>query len=66
MRVNKEHPKYKEYIKKCEDLAERQRKETAAIPPSGGQDGPLEGVYRKYLKELETLKREYSYLFMED
>lgn len=66
MPINKSHPKYKEYLGKCEDLAERQSQEANAVPYSGGQDGPLEDVFRKYLNELKALKKEYAYLFTEE
>ena len=65
MVIDKNHPKYQEYIKKCRDLAERQRAEADSVPYSGGQDGPLEDVYRKYLNELRALQKEYEVLFIE-
>lgn len=64
--INKKHLKYKEYIEKCKDLAERQKAEADSIPYSGGQDGPLGDVYRKYSKELKKLKKDYAFLFVED
>lgn len=66
MGINKSHPIYPEYIRKCEELAKRGMAETSAVPYSGGQDGPLGDVYRKYLNELKALQREYRYLFIED
>lgn len=66
MAIDKEHPKYQEYIKKCMDLAERQRAEADMVPYSGGQDGPLGDVFRKYLNELKALQKEYAYLFTEE
>ncbi len=66
MMVDRNHPKYAEYREKCEDLAKRQRVEADSVPYSGGQDGPLGDVYRKYSAELKRLKHEYSFLFAED
>lgn len=64
--INKKHPKYKEYIEKCKDLAERQEAEADSIPYLGGQDGPLVDVYRKYSKKLKKLQKDYAFLFVED
>lgn len=66
MAVNKSHPMYQEYIRKCKELAKRGQEEVAEVPYSGGQDGPSGDVYRKYLNELNSLKQEYRYLFSED
>ncbi|MCI9579515.1 MAG: hypothetical protein HFF98_11830 [Oscillibacter sp.] len=66
MAIDKSHPMYQEYIGKCKELAKRGQEEAAKVPYSGGQNGPLGEVYRKYLHELNALKREYRSLFSED
>jgi len=66
MAVNKSHPKYKEYIEKCEEIAQRQKDELLQIEPTHGFDGPTTAVYKKHFKELKALQKEYSFLFEDD
>lgn len=64
--IDKTHPLYPEYIRKCEELVQRGQKEVSKTPYSGGQDGPVADVHRRYLHELRALQEEYTYLFTED
>ena len=66
MTVDKAQPLYPEYIRKCEELAKRGQKEASKIPYSGGQDGPLTAVHKKYAQELKKLQKEYACLFTEE
>lgn len=66
MSVNRKHPKYLEYLQKYEDLVMRGREETESVSASGGKDGPLAEVHRKYMDKLKHLRQAYSYLFTED
>lgn len=64
--IDKTHPLYPEYIRKCDELVHRGQEEASKTPCSGGQDGPVANVHRKYLHELRALQKEYIYLFTED
>ena len=66
MAINKAHRLYPEYMRKCEDLIKRGREEASKISYSGGQDGPLTAIHKKYAVELEKLQKEYSYLFTDE
>lgn len=64
--VNKEHPKYQEYIEKCNALASEMEKELEKIHYTGGLDGPTNDIYKAYSQKLKALQREYAYLFTEE
>ena len=65
--IDKNHEKYSEYIEKCKIIAEQQEKELDSVEINRHQfDGPTTAIYQKYAKKLKSLKKEYSFLFMED
>lgn len=64
-RIDKNHPDYDTYIKKCKELAEEQDIESQNISPSGGKDGILGDVHKKYAQKLKRLQVEYAHLFRE-
>ena len=69
--INKEHPKYAEYIAKCEELASRfdkiEEKLKAKYPNWRGLDHPADGEIapyrRKFHADLRKLQEEYLFLF---
>lgn len=71
MEINKKHPKYLEYIRKCEELTisyrEKVNTERAKFPDWVGLDHPSDEEVNKLLtemkKKLKKLKKEYHYLF---
>ncbi len=65
-RVNKDHPDFEAYLNTCNDVRKRMSDEIDGIEYTEGRDGPTTVIYKKYIKELENIQREYSYLFSED
>lgn len=74
MAINKQHPDYLEYIKKCQvisnEFCEKEEIERAKYPNWRGKDHPSDPEvmvhYRKFSAALKELKKEYSYLFEDD
>ena len=69
-RINKEHPKYAEYIAKCEELAscfdKIEEKLKAKYPDWHGQDHPADGEIAPYRRKFhaDLLKLQVEYLFL--
>lgn len=68
MAINKNHPKYNEYIKKCEILRDKENAETDEFEKNRQKiitsfDGPILLIHRKYAKKLKELQKEYHFLF---
>ena len=78
MRLNENHPDYKEYRKKWDQLVKHylklEEKEWSKYPdwkPKGGFDGPvgpgdIDKIHRELNKKLTELQQEYSYLYTEE
>ena len=70
-RINREHPKYTEYIAKCEELASHfdkiEEELKAQHPDWRGLDHPADEEIAPYRREfhanLRKLQAEYSFLF---
>ena len=66
--INKEHPKYAEYIAKCEELAscfdKIEEKLKAKYPDWHGQDHPADGEIAPYRRKFhaDLLKLQVEYL----
>lgn len=63
MEPNRKHPDYPEFKKKWQSICAEQKKETAKYLPSGGQDGPLSEIHKKYFSKLKALQKEYHHLY---
>lgn len=74
MAINKQHPDYPEYIKRCQELrnqsiAEEERekaKYSNQRAPDLTARMRIREVLRKYSVELKKLQEEYAYLFTDD
>ena len=64
MAVNKSHPRYVEYIQKCQELIERGKREEQALV-GNREEAPLVELHKRYAKKLSELQKEYAYLFEE-
>ncbi len=70
-KVNKQHPAYSEYIKKCRAVFDAYRefeeKEYAKYPRWAGRDHPSYAItipeWRKRNAQLKELQKEYAYLW---
>lgn len=66
MAVNKNHPRYTEYIEKCKVLRDdlvRREDETQSDLYSGQDNSETFALHKDYLEKLKKLKKEYSFLF---
>jgi len=50
-------------MEKCKDIQRRMTEETESVGYSGGQDGLLTVIHKKYAQELASIQKEYSHLF---
>jgi len=71
MIINKKHPDFDEYLRKCKKLADNEDEElaemeanTERIEKSFGD--PATAIYKKYALKLKELQKEYYYLFAEE
>ena len=70
-KIDKEHPKYGEYMAKCEKLASQfdqiEDELKAKYPNWRGQDHPADveimSYWKKFHEDLKGLQAEYSFLF---
>lgn len=68
MAINKNHPDYPVYIKKCKALTEYYDKEARKVRIYNRKmfDGPECQIHKKYCKELKKIQKEYAHLFQEE
>ena len=68
IRINKNHPKYEEYISKCRKISEAEDAEIEECRAHSPLqlDGPEGAIHRKYIKRIKALQEEYSFLFEEE
>lgn len=69
--INKTHPKFDEYLRKCKALAKEEEAEIEKNEKSKKRnvcafDGDATPIHKKYAKKLKELQKEYSFLFKED
>lgn len=70
-RINKQHPKFSEYLSKCEALASEYSKkvdaEESKYPNWRGLDHPATrevlAITKEFNKKLRALQTEYDFLF---
>ena len=73
-RINKQHPKFAEYLSKCESLAHEYAEKVDAAesqyPNWRGLDHPasheISEITKEFNKKLKALQTEYNFLFVRE
>ena len=68
MSINKNHPKYNEYIGKCKKLHDEEYSEIEEYEKNRKKiitafDGQIVLIHKNYAKKLKELQKEYFFLF---
>ncbi len=62
-KINENHPLYKEYKKRSEEIKERAIRDLESLPETNGRDGPSGDIYRRSFEELKKLQAEFAFLW---